>query len=210
MARGEQPEQDLGEEEGFFYLFKPLHPNTDYTGYDIDSSETSSTASGTPSESSDGEEEEEEETEEVSSADEANEANEDNNVPAIKTEPTDDSQYEGISESDYRQLEIEQRLDDYNDYLDRQASHKEEARIRVLLDAPAIDSLVPIVKKGKEKQEEPPEITEDMRREIMQNNVVVDWRKNLVYQDEWETYGMKTRDVEKDIAANRNKRRRLE
>lgn len=137
--------------------------------------------------------------EEGSSADEEDE----HNVATPKSKLIDnDSDYQEISNSEYAQLELEKRLDDYNAYLDRQASHKEEARIRELLGYPALDD--------KGKQGKPPAITEEMRREIMRNNAVVDWRKNLVYQDEWETYGMKTRDVERDIAANRNKRRRLE
>jgi hypothetical protein len=134
--------------------------------------------------------------------------------PNIANQPkrklNDDLDYEEISDSEYQQLELEQRLDDYNAYLDRQASQKEEADLRELLNFPTIDSVEPISKRAKEKQEEPPKITEEMRREIMQNNAVVDWRKDLVYQDEWETYGMKTRDVERDIAANHNKRRRFE
>lgn len=138
------------------------------------------------------------EEEEVSSADEEGE----NNVATHKSKPIDDTEYEEIGDSEYAQLELEKRLDDYNAYLDRQASHKEEARIRELIGYPTLDD--------KEKQGKPPLITEEMRKEIMRNNAVVDWRKDLVYQDEWETYGMKTRDVERDIAANRNKRRRLE
>ncbi|KUL87008.1 hypothetical protein ZTR_05673 [Talaromyces verruculosus] len=124
------------------------------------------------------------------------------NASAPKSKPIDDSEYEEIGDSEYGRLELEKHLDDYNAYIDRQASHKEEARIRELLGYPALDD--------KEKQRKPPAITEEMRREIMRNNAVVDWRKGLVYRDEWETYGMKTRDVERDIAANRNKRRRLE
>jgi hypothetical protein len=143
------------------------------------------------------------EPEEVSSGDEANEQD---NVAAPKKKAIDDSEYEEISDSEYVQLGLEQRLDEYNAYLDRQASYKEEAHLRELLSCPAIDGLKPV----KKDKGEPPRITEEMRREIMQNNAVIDWRKDLVYQDEWETYGMKTRDVEGDIAADRNKRRRLE
>lgn len=124
------------------------------------------------------------------------------NASAPKSKPIDDSEYEEIGDSEYARLELEKRLDDYNAYIDRQASLKEEARIRELLGYQALDE--------EEKQGKPPAITEEMRREIMRNNAVVDWRKDLVYRDEWETYGMKTRDVERDIAANRNKRRRLE
>ncbi|GAM37497.1 hypothetical protein TCE0_024r07465 [Talaromyces pinophilus] len=124
------------------------------------------------------------------------------NVATPKSKPIDDSDYEDIGDSEHARLELEKRLDDYNAYIDRQASHKEEARIRELLSYPALND--------KGKQGKPPVITQEMRREIMRNNAVVDWRKDLVYRDEWETYGMKTRDVERDIVANRNKRRRLE
>ncbi|KAI7968436.1 hypothetical protein EIK77_006455 [Talaromyces pinophilus] len=136
--------------------------------------------------------------EEVSNDDEEYE----HNVATPKSKPIDDSDYEDIGDSEHARLELEKRLDDYNAYIDRQASHKEEARIRELLSYPALND--------KGKQGKPPVITQEMRREIMRNNAVVDWRKDLVYRDEWETYGMKTRDVERDIVANRNKRRRLE
>ena len=136
--------------------------------------------------------------EEVSGDDEKYE----HNVATPKIKSMDDSEYEGIGDSEYAGLELEKRLDDYNAYIDRQASHKEEERIRELLSYPALND--------KEKQGKPSVITEEMRREIMRNNAVVHWRKDLVYRDEWETYGMKTRDVERDIVANCNKRRRLE
>lgn len=133
------------------------------------------------------------ELEEVSNADE------DNDLVTPKSRTI--VEYQEMSDSEYESLELEKRLDEYNVYLDQQASHKEEVRIRELLGYPALD---------KEQEEKPPMITEEMRREIMQNNAVIDWRKNLVYQDEWETYGKKTRDVERDVEINRNKRRRIE
>uniref|UniRef100_A0A093XCK4 RNA polymerase I-specific transcription initiation factor rrn5 n=1 Tax=Talaromyces marneffei PM1 TaxID=1077442 RepID=A0A093XCK4_TALMA len=142
------------------------------------------------------------EVEDISSGDEKHKPND---AGSPKDKPYD-STYEEISDSEYQQLELEQRLDDYNAYLDRQASHKEEARLRELLNC----TFEHPGKKNKEKQKEPPNITDEMRKEIIQNNAVVDWRKDLVYQDEWETYGMKTRDVERNIAANHNKKRRLE
>ncbi|EED15596.1 conserved hypothetical protein [Talaromyces stipitatus ATCC 10500] len=128
------------------------------------------------------------------------------NANSPEKQQPDESEYEEIDDAEHQQLENEQRLEEYNDYLDRQASQMEEARLRELLKCPAMDSLEPVDEKG---QGEPPEITEEMRRDIMQNNAAVDWRSDLVYQAEWETYGSKHRDVERDIVANQHKRRRI-
>lgn len=122
----------------------------------------------------------------------------------------DGSEYDDISDSEYHPIESEKALDEYNDFLDQQASQAEEVHLRQLLSCPATDDIDPIKNQDKGKMGEPPNVSEEARREIMLNNDVVDWRNDLLYQDEWETYGMKTRDVERDIAANRNKRRRLE
>lgn len=122
----------------------------------------------------------------------------------------DQSDDEDTDENEHQQLEAEQRLDEYNEYLDGQASRKEEARLVELLSCPAMDKLKAIEKESGQADTPTQEVSNETRKLLYKNGAeLVDWRSEFVYQPEWETYGTNFFLVKRDIQENHAKRRRL-
>ncbi|CRG89037.1 hypothetical protein PISL3812_06072 [Talaromyces islandicus] len=122
--------------------------------------------------------------------------NESRFIPAAEYEASDDDQSR-------TEPEPERQIDEYTKFIDQEASKDAELALRQLLKCPEMDNLPPIVKAEQKESPPVPEVGSKKRY----NNDDVDWKDDLVYQAEWETFGSNLQQIDKAIAKNHKKRR---